>query len=105
MSTVNRFIRNLTLPFKSLIPDRYKISPSGLVRIRVNRELSINIKTNQTSYITKQLFWLDPLCFEYTPIFLDIIKDMNTFWDVGANIGYYSIIGRRVLFRSFLRNI
>ncbi|MHA7864880.1 FkbM family methyltransferase [Flagellimonas marinaquae] len=95
MSTVNRFIRNLTLPFKSLIPDRYKISPSGLVRIRVNRELSINIKTNQTSYITKQLFWLDPLCFEYTPIFLDIIKDMNTFWDVGANIGYYSIIGSK----------
>ena len=94
-SNVNKFIRNVTLPFKSLIPDGLKISPSGIVNIRVNQDFTITLKTNQTSYITKQLFWLDPLRFEYTPIFLDIIKDVHTFWDVGANIGYYSIIGSK----------
>ncbi|MEM7381552.1 MAG: FkbM family methyltransferase, partial [Bacteroidota bacterium] len=29
-------------------------------------------------------------------IFVDLIKKVNTFWDVGANIGYYSILGSKL---------
>lgn len=48
--------------------------------------------TNQTSYVTKLLFWNGADSFEYTPIFQDLITTCNVFIDVGANTGYYSLL-------------
>ncbi|NAS13036.1 FkbM family methyltransferase [Poritiphilus flavus] len=93
---INKIVRGLMRLMGPLVPDRYRINPSGLVNIRVNSEISLKLSTNQTSYVTRRLYWNDPLEFEYTSVFLDLIKKVDTFWDVGANIGYYSILGTKI---------
>lgn len=92
---INRLLRGVIRLFGSLVPDKFKINPSGSVKIPVNSEIELKLKTNQTSYVTRQLYWNDPLNFEYTAIFLHLIRKVGTFWDVGANIGYYSILGSK----------
>lgn len=54
------------------------------------------METNQTSYLTQLVYWNGYGRFEYTPIFIDLSKRVNTFWDIGANIGYYSLIAAAV---------
>jgi FkbM family methyltransferase len=51
--------------------------------------------TNETSYVTKTLFWNGTENFEYTPIFEKLIVQCRTFLDVGANTGYYSIVAAK----------
>lgn len=48
--------------------------------------------TNETSFVTKQLFWNGPEKFEYTPIFAELIRRCTSFVDIGANTGYYSLM-------------
>ncbi|MFV0564579.1 MAG: FkbM family methyltransferase [Flavobacteriaceae bacterium] len=48
--------------------------------------------TNQTSYITQLLFWNGYKNFEYSDIFEQLIKNCTSFFDIGANIGYYSLL-------------
>ncbi len=52
--------------------------------------------TNETSYVTKTLFWNGTASFEYTPIFEKLIVNCRTFFDVGANTGYYSLLAARL---------
>ncbi len=49
---------------------------------------------NPTSYGSKQLFWHGHQGFEASlfPLFVDLIRDASVFFDVGANIGYYSLL-------------
>ncbi len=67
-----------------------------MFKLKIAKSISIRIKANQTSFIARELYWGKPLQYEYTSIFLEIVKDLNTFWDVGANIGYYSILGCKI---------
>jgi len=50
------------------------------------------MQTNQTSHLTKLLYWEGYTSFEYTDIFLELIKKTPVFFDIGANIGYYSLL-------------
>ncbi|NJN41372.1 MAG: FkbM family methyltransferase [Flammeovirgaceae bacterium] len=42
------------------------------------------------------LFWRKPENFEYTKQFIPLIEKCKTFIDVGANIGYYSILAGKL---------
>jgi len=90
---INWFIRNTTYLFSSFLPGKVKIHPSGRIKIKVNSNTSFYLKTNQTSYLTRELFWKRAEGFEYTTIFIGLIKKTAVFLDIGANIGYYSILG------------
>ncbi|MHA7059610.1 FkbM family methyltransferase [Aquimarina sp. M1] len=57
---------------------------------------SIYFKTNQTSFLTRELFWKGPEKFEFTNIFINLIKKVDVFIDIGANIGYYSILAGKL---------
>jgi len=90
---INTVLRNFNKFLSPVLPKKIKIHPSGLLKVNVDSKLSFYLKTNQTSYLTRELFWKKPLDFEYTAIFIDLIKKVESFWDIGANIGYYSILG------------
>lgn len=90
---INTLLRNINKLLSPILPKKFKIHPSGLLKVKIDSNLSFYLKTNQTSYLTRELFWKKPLEFEYTSIFIDLVKKVGSFWDIGANIGYYSILG------------
>ncbi len=73
---------------------KIKLPPSGVLKIKNSQGQSIKISTNQTNYLTHLIFWEGGYqSFEYTGIFIKLIRKVRTFYDIGANIGYYSLIG------------
>lgn len=90
---VNWVLRNINYLFSPVLPSKVKLHPSGTLKVRVDNRISFNLVTNQTSYLTRELFWKKPPNFEYTSLFVELIKKVSVFIDVGANIGYYSILG------------
>lgn len=89
---VNKVLRSINKIMSSILPDKLKLPPSGIIEITNTEGRIIKIKTNQTNYVTKLIFWEGYLNFEYTKIFIRLIKKVNIFYDIGANIGYYSLL-------------
>lgn len=100
---LNCFIRNIIKPFKKWLPKALRISPSGTIKIRSEGGI-VKIATNQTNYVTNLIFWEGYKQFEYTKIFCELIKDISCFYDVGANIGYYSLLAARINPDIFIRS-
>ncbi len=88
---INFILRYINKFFYPVLPKKIKIPPSGTVKVKINSKKLI-FATNQTNYITNLLFWEGYKNFEYTDIFLSLIKNVDSFFDIGANIGYYSLI-------------
>jgi len=88
---INLVLRNINKLLFPLLPKPVKIAPSGTITIRHGKNI-LKIKTNQTNYLTFLVFWNGYNHFEYTDIFIRLIKNINSFYDIGANIGYYSLI-------------
>jgi FkbM family methyltransferase len=74
-----------------VFPGNVKIPPSGKLRFIVNGKKMI-LHTNQTNYVTSLLFWEGYENFEYTKLFKKICTQSDVFFDIGANIGYYSVL-------------
>ena len=91
---VNWVLRNLNKYFKFLLP--FKLPPSGIITIKIDKSLQFKMHTNQSNFLTKLVFWEGYKHFEYTPIFIDIVKNTSTFYDIGANIGYYSLLASTI---------
>lgn len=92
-SKINYVLRNINKLLYPILPDKIKIPPSGVLRIRNSSGKILKIRTNQTNYLTQLIFWEGGYSqFEYTDIFISLIKKVKTFYDIGANIGYYSLI-------------
>lgn len=93
---MNWLIRNVNYILSPILPKKIKIHPSGILSVKIINHNSIKLKANQTSYVTRELFWKGSQNYEYTPIFIELVKKLNTFFDVGSSIGYYSILGAQV---------
>lgn len=52
------------------------------------------IRTNPTSYIGRQLYYEGAENYEYSKAFSGIITRSRCFFDIGANLGYYSLLAR-----------
>jgi FkbM family methyltransferase len=74
------------------LPAALKIHPSGILKVNLSNGKSIRLATNQTCHVTNVLFWDGSSQYEYTEIFLHLFPKIKTFFDVGANIGYLSIM-------------
>ncbi len=90
-SVLTNFIKTC-LPF---LPRSLKLPPSGQITVKLENS-NLIMKTNQTNYLTYRVFWEGYKNFEYTPIFEKLIKKTNCFYDIGANIGYYSLLGAKL---------
>lgn len=92
--TINYFLRNGNKKLNFIIPTKIKIPPSGIIKLETDSG-NIKIATNQTSYLTKLLFWNSYKKFEYSEIFEVLSKKIDSFFDIGANIGYYSLLASK----------
>lgn len=91
---VNRTLRSLLKPFSGWIPGRYRFPVTGVIKVRLPQGKEIRLASNPTSYVAKMLFWEGPQGYEYNVfrVLSELVKDADTFIDVGANIGYYSVV-------------
>jgi len=46
--------------------------------------------------VTRELFLKGSKNYEYTPIFMKLIKKTDIFFDIGSSIGYYSVLGASI---------
>jgi FkbM family methyltransferase len=53
----------------------------------------MKLETNQTCFVTSVVYWEGTSAYEFTDIFQSLFKKAKVFFDVGANIGYYSVMG------------
>ncbi len=92
---VNLLLRNLNFLLIKIFSKAMRIHRSGILSI-TNRNKRILLRTNQTNYVTFLIFWKGYEQFEYSPIFIDLVPRISNFYDIGANIGYYSILASSI---------
>lgn len=88
---INHILRHLNKSINNILKLNIKLPPSGIINLETNSG-TIKIKTNQTSYLTQLLFWNGYKKFEYSSIFETLSKNIDSFLDIGSNIGYYSLL-------------
>ena len=88
---INYILRHLNFILKHVFLNKIKIPPSGILKLKTDSGI-IKIATNQTSYLTQLLFWNGYKDFEYSELFESLSKNIESFLDIGSNIGYYSLI-------------
>jgi FkbM family methyltransferase len=87
--------RNTLYPLRKILPNKFKIPVTGEITIHLNAEKKISFFSNETCPMTRHLFWEDEGgTFEYSEIFKKIITKQNSFFDIGANVGYYSLLAK-----------
>lgn len=89
---INFLLRQLFFVFKKIIPLRYLLPISGTFSLHITSQKQIYLSVNQTSYIAKTLYYHGFSNYEYSSIFWKLASKMDCFFDVGANIGYYSLL-------------
>jgi FkbM family methyltransferase len=94
----NHFINSLLRPIAKIIfhlSGKKLMSISGILKLSYN-EFNFKLQTNQTCSVTHDLFYNGTENYEFTILFEDLIKDSKVFFDVGANIGYFSVLGEKI---------
>lgn len=94
--SINRATTKLVRTINKLSGKKYQIPPSGIIDFELQNGKKLYLATNQTSYLTKVIYWDGLEKFEYTRIFMDLINNCQTFVDIGANIGYYSLLAAKI---------
>ncbi len=91
---VNALARTLLKPFSKVLPARLKFPLNGEFTVKGRSVPSFKMRTNPTSAVTKFLFWGNVEGFEYNAVqvFLKLVPKSRLFYDIGSNIGYYSLL-------------
>lgn len=93
--TVNRGLRALNKLFLPILPKWFRIPPCGEITLNISTDKKLILCTNQTNYLTQLVYWEDFRQFEYTTLFLKLCSNIQGFLDIGANIGYYSLLAAK----------
>ena len=95
---VNRLLSRMLKPFRRFLPERFLFPVCGFFKLNIAPSTFINIEGHYTSFITRKLFWNGITGFEYDSvvIFKELIKKANVFYDIGANLGYYSLMAEKI---------
>lgn len=93
---VNLILRRVLQPFKSSIPSKFHFAINGTETIKLTEGKSMLFHANPTSNLLRVLFWRGIEGFEFAPykVFVKLAKRSNVFFDIGANIGYYSLVAK-----------
>ena len=95
---VNLVIRTLMRPFRSALPTALKIPVAGTISVDTEVNGSIKLATNQTNRLSQDVFWGGIRGYEYPSlrVLAAFVTKAECFIDVGANIGYYSLLAARL---------
>ena len=95
---INGFLRNCIKPISNFIPEKFKFPINGTFTVTGNNVPPFKITTNPTSCVTKNLFWGNIEGFEFSSVkvFCEVVKDSKVFFDIGSNIGYYSLLASSI---------
>lgn len=93
---LNFLVRSVLSPFKRLIPAKFHFAINGEVKVSMPEGKYMVCHANPTSPLLRELFWYGTKGFEYHElgIFITLAKKSSVFFDIGANIGYYSIVSK-----------
>jgi FkbM family methyltransferase len=92
---INFIIRNLFLLINKIFNQNLRISVSGKVSLEIQGN-SFKLLTNESCHVVNYLFFCKPINYEFTPLFLKLINKSTVFFDLGANIGYFSVIASKI---------
>lgn len=95
---INCLLRSILKEFSRFLPTNFKFPINGIFKVKGNDIPPFYISTNPTSCVTKKVFWDNVEGFEFNSarIFCELIKKSNVFFDIGANIGYYSLLASSI---------
>jgi FkbM family methyltransferase len=90
----NKLLRTISKPFVAIIPAKYHFPVTGIISLGNAEIPSFKMKTNPTNGVTRILFWKGIEGFEYNAarVFIKLAKKSSLFFDIGSNIGYYSLL-------------
>lgn len=91
-STINSILRSINKFLSPILPNKLKIAPSGLMRISLPEGSSFKFKVNQTNSLAYKIFWEGAEKHTFINVFYPLSKKVNNFFDIGANIGFYSLV-------------
>src|SRR5690625_1015034 len=78
---INYLLRWINKGLSPILPASLQLPPSGVIHVKSGED-GFLLDTNQTSYLTQRLFWDGPDAFEYTTLFRQLIRKVDTFLDV-----------------------
>jgi hypothetical protein len=81
-------IENLIIPKGIIMP------LTGIIPFKITERTTILLEMNESSPFCV-VYWNDSSKFEFTPIFTELIKEFNSFLDIGANLGFYSFLAAK----------
>jgi FkbM family methyltransferase len=93
---INFLVRNLFKILNSVFGLKLRSSISGKVKIPIIESAEIVLETNESGHVAHSLFYEGALNYEFTILFISLIKKCDVFFDIGANIGYFSILANRL---------
>ena len=93
---INTIVRTLVKPFSKIISKKLYFAIDGTIDVKLTEGKRLAFTANPTSNLLRVLFWQGIEGFEYNEykIFTELAKKSNCFFDIGANIGYYSIVAK-----------
>ncbi len=65
---------------------------SGKIKVKYKKN-TIFLHTNQTCFVSREIFFKGANNYEFTTLFEHLVKQSEVFFDIGANIGYFTILG------------
>jgi FkbM family methyltransferase len=92
--TINAILRSIVTVTNSFIPKKIIMPLTGIITFKINESNDIVLELNESSPFCV-VYWNDPAKFEFTPVFTKLIKQCNSFLDIGANLGFYSFVAAK----------
>jgi FkbM family methyltransferase len=93
----NQLVRKAAHPLRKLIPSKFHFAIDGTISIDLGDGKQMRLSGNPTSNLLRVLFWHGIEGFEYDEykVFKVLVSRVSTFLDIGSNLGYYSIVGKK----------
>ncbi len=93
---INLILRRALFPFRKLMPEKFYFAINGTEVVKLTEGKRMIFHANPTSNLLRVLFWKGIEGFEYAPykVFVELAKRSHICFDIGANIGYYSIVAK-----------